>query len=83
MKAYQFIYFNSWSGSNSFIWDTYNSEWILDIKADMAEFWKYSVPSDCMIHECFRAKRKFDFENCKCDGNGIQKATFEPILENE
>ena len=81
--VFNYIYFTSWNKENNFYYDIYENQWVLDTKTDFTQHWKFEVPEDCKAHYAFLAKRLFNFEDCKCDGNGIQFGTYEPILENE
>ena len=77
MKSYQFIYFNSWNNQNAFIYDIFNDMWVLDTKADLSEFWKYEATNDCLLHYKYCATRLFQYENCKCNGDGLQVGFYE------
>jgi hypothetical protein len=81
VKGFTFIFFNSWNNENTFYYDIYENQWVMDTKTDFTQDWKFSVPDDCKLQYMNYAKRLFNFEDCKCDGNGIQFGFYQEISE--
>ena len=82
-KGYNYLFFVSWNNENTFYFDIYENEWVIDYKTDFTQTWKFEVPEDCRLQYANSAKRLFNYEDCKCNGQGVQMGFYEFTEDDE